>query len=273
MRKGHTAIISNDRGHLKPDISRSAASPWGSFLGTWQTERRPIQLKTQTKLMSHLAATDDDSRHGSRASGAGSVKTGSRESERAGEMTGGSKPQSPTDGRTNPVYVHEPSQQSSKPPTPAPGDPRPGTGGTQSSMQGSVRSPAGSRVSSAAEGSRLQSPPLPPSAELCETHWYAASAPLRHRGSARPRTALAESHSRASGTPPQRPESRMGVGESGVQSPLGSRPPSSQFPLTTAYSSSRGPTAGTTTAGVQEAIESAHTPIEVQPASAALAQT
>lgn len=44
----------NDRGHLNPDINRSARSPWGSFVGTWQMERAPIQLKTRTKLTAHL---------------------------------------------------------------------------------------------------------------------------------------------------------------------------------------------------------------------------
>ena len=283
MRKGHTAIISNDGGHLKPDISRSPASPWGSFLGTWQTERKPIQLKTRTKLMAHLAVTDDASRHGSRASSAGSVESGSRESERAGETTGPSKPQSPTNGQkpdqNKPIInIDEPYPQGSKPPTPAPGsDPR--LGRSTRSIQGSVPSPARSLVSSA-EGPRLQSP-LGSRLESSESQRVrsalvrsATSPPSPAGYSMRPRTASAESHSQASGTPPQRPESRMGGGESGVQSPLGARPPSSQFPLTTACSFSRGPTAGTT-AGLQDkaAFESAPAPVEDRPARATLAQT
>ena len=248
-------------------------------------ERKPIQLKTRTKLMAHLAVTDDASRHESRASSSGSVKPGSRESERAGKTTGRSKPQTPTNGQkpdqseTNPVVdIDESSPPGSKPPTPAPGsDPRPGM--STRSIQGSVPSTARS-LESSAEGSRLQSPlgsrlSSSESQRVRSALVRSATSPPPPAGySMRPRTASAESHSQASGTPPQRPESRMGVGGSGVQSPLGSRPLSSQFPLTTACSSSRGPTAGTTT-GLQDtaAFESAPAPVEDRPASATLAQT
>ncbi|XP_027946754.1 protein Flattop [Eumetopias jubatus] len=34
--EGYTQIIVNDRGHLLPSVPRSKASPWGSFMGTWQ---------------------------------------------------------------------------------------------------------------------------------------------------------------------------------------------------------------------------------------------
>ncbi|XP_023555596.1 protein Flattop isoform X2 [Octodon degus] len=34
--EGYTQIIANDRGHLLPSVPRSKASPWGSFIGTWQ---------------------------------------------------------------------------------------------------------------------------------------------------------------------------------------------------------------------------------------------
>ena len=70
LRKGATKIIVNNRGHLSQDINRSARSPWGSFVGTWQMERKPIQLKTRTKLTAHL--------YGS------SVLAGSKSSSRAG---------------------------------------------------------------------------------------------------------------------------------------------------------------------------------------------
>ena len=285
MRKGHTAIISNDRGHLNPDVSRSTASPWGSFLGTWQMERKPIQLKSRTKLMAHLAVTDDASRHGSRASSAGSVKSGSAESKKAGEVAGDFKPQSPSDsqkpGQSQANPVEESSQQGSKAPTPGPNDSRPGT--SAQSIQGSIQSPAGSRASTA-EGSRMQSPVgsrigSSESQRVRSALARSVTSPPSSAGSTRPRTASAEPHSRASGirTSPQpqsRPESRMGVGGSGVQSPLGPRPPSSQVPLTTANNSSRGPTAGTS-AGLQETRASAggYAPIENQPVSAALAQT
>nr|XP_025967325.1 protein Flattop [Dromaius novaehollandiae] len=34
-RDGYTQIIADDRGHLLPSVPRSKASPWGTFLGTW----------------------------------------------------------------------------------------------------------------------------------------------------------------------------------------------------------------------------------------------
>ncbi|XP_072284587.1 protein Flattop [Pyxicephalus adspersus] len=32
---GFTQFIANDRGHLLPGVPRAKASPWGTFLGTW----------------------------------------------------------------------------------------------------------------------------------------------------------------------------------------------------------------------------------------------
>ncbi|XP_053134300.1 protein Flattop isoform X1 [Hemicordylus capensis] len=34
-REGYTQFIANDRGHLLPSIPRSKASPWGTYVGTW----------------------------------------------------------------------------------------------------------------------------------------------------------------------------------------------------------------------------------------------
>ncbi|XP_055993800.1 protein Flattop [Sorex fumeus] len=34
--EGYTQIIADNRGHLLPSVPRSQASPWGSFMGTWQ---------------------------------------------------------------------------------------------------------------------------------------------------------------------------------------------------------------------------------------------
>ena len=83
MRSGCTQIIGNDRGHLNSNIPRSPASPWGSFVGTWQAERKPIKLRTRTKLMAHLSLIDKQgggSKHSSRAASA----CMSRESQRGG---------------------------------------------------------------------------------------------------------------------------------------------------------------------------------------------
>ncbi|XP_007537501.1 protein Flattop isoform X2 [Erinaceus europaeus] len=39
-KEGYTQIIANDRGHLLPSVPRSKASPWGSFMNTWQMPLR-----------------------------------------------------------------------------------------------------------------------------------------------------------------------------------------------------------------------------------------
>ena len=46
-RLGKTKIISNDLGHIIIEGKRSSSSPWGSFVGTWQAEKKPVQLKTR----------------------------------------------------------------------------------------------------------------------------------------------------------------------------------------------------------------------------------
>ena len=44
--EGFTQPISNDRGHILPGIPRSSKSPWGEFVGTWDTTRPPLKTKT-----------------------------------------------------------------------------------------------------------------------------------------------------------------------------------------------------------------------------------
>ena len=234
MRNGCTSVISNDRGHLNGDMSRSPASPWGSFMGTWQMRRTPIQLKTRTKLMSHLSSID--AKGGSRASSAGGSKPNSKESGRGSKIEEEDKPQSPTRSE-KPVTptqgeqpVTEPSQHGSRPPTPQHGSkpPTPNEGSrpntSPESVQGSVQSPAGS-----VQGPRLHSP-------VGSSRGHS-----RRSGSSRAQSAIvrsitpsagvasragsAQPYSRASSQHPSRPESRMAG--SGTQSPLGFRPPSS----------------------------------------------
>ncbi|XP_010565237.1 PREDICTED: V-set and immunoglobulin domain-containing protein 8 [Haliaeetus leucocephalus] len=40
LREGSTLIIADDRGHLLPTVPRSQASPWGTFVGTWDMPPR-----------------------------------------------------------------------------------------------------------------------------------------------------------------------------------------------------------------------------------------
>lgn len=51
-RKGSTTVITNDRGHILIESERSSSSPWGSFVGTWQSKKKPVQLLTRTTLQS-----------------------------------------------------------------------------------------------------------------------------------------------------------------------------------------------------------------------------
>ncbi|XP_074422835.1 protein Flattop isoform X1 [Larus michahellis] len=40
LRQGSTPIVADDRGHLLPNVPRSQASPWGTFVGTWEMPSR-----------------------------------------------------------------------------------------------------------------------------------------------------------------------------------------------------------------------------------------
>ncbi|XP_053515328.1 protein Flattop [Artibeus jamaicensis] len=52
--EGYTQVIANDRGHLLPSVPRSKASPWGSFVGTWQM---PLKIPpARVSLTSRSAA-------------------------------------------------------------------------------------------------------------------------------------------------------------------------------------------------------------------------
>ncbi|XP_024436005.1 protein Flattop isoform X2 [Desmodus rotundus] len=52
--EGYTQVIANDRGHLLPSVPRSKASPWGSFMGTWQM---PLKIPpARVSLTSRSAA-------------------------------------------------------------------------------------------------------------------------------------------------------------------------------------------------------------------------
>ncbi|XP_057662232.1 uncharacterized protein LOC130897412 [Diorhabda carinulata] len=48
-RTGKTKVISNDRGHLLPEIRRSNSNPWGNFVGTWNLPKK-IDKKTALQL-------------------------------------------------------------------------------------------------------------------------------------------------------------------------------------------------------------------------------
>ena len=230
MRKGCTTIVSNNRGHLNPQVRRSPASPWGSFKGTWQTKRKPIQLQTTTKLMVHLSAIDGG-RVGSRGSSARSNvskegKGGAENEPQSPIGNEGGAPEQPNDeSRTvtaerEPAHSPSPSQQGNNPLTPN-GSSRPCTACMESIRDSKVQSPDGPRVMSAQLRSR------------------GSSAAGSYHSQTRVQSAGSQVGSPLPSEVPSRPESRMCA--SGTQSPLGFRPPSLQIHSS---SSSRHHTAG-----------------------------
>ncbi|KAM6039470.1 protein Flattop [Chlamydotis macqueenii] len=62
--EGSTPIISNDRGHLLPTVPRSQASPWGSFVGTWEMPTRipPARLDLSSRSAAAAARLTDRAR-------------------------------------------------------------------------------------------------------------------------------------------------------------------------------------------------------------------
>ena len=51
-------MIANDRGHLLPEVERSAKSPWGEFVGTWEQEPKPVKLQVRTKMVNPRVTVD-----------------------------------------------------------------------------------------------------------------------------------------------------------------------------------------------------------------------
>lgn len=53
---GYTQIIANNAGHLKVGIPRSAESPWGTFMGTWDMPRKIPPARPSYTARSNRAA-------------------------------------------------------------------------------------------------------------------------------------------------------------------------------------------------------------------------
>ncbi len=73
MRRGKTNIISNNRGHLKSSVPRSPNSPWGTFVGTWQQEKKPLNIRTQSRYVRNLEQYGQHSKQSTRVSSARSA--------------------------------------------------------------------------------------------------------------------------------------------------------------------------------------------------------
>lgn len=53
---GYTQIIATDGGHLKVGVPRSAESPWGTFMGTWDMPRKIPPARPSYTARSNRAA-------------------------------------------------------------------------------------------------------------------------------------------------------------------------------------------------------------------------
>ncbi|XP_075593022.1 protein Flattop [Balearica regulorum gibbericeps] len=101
--EGSTPIIANDRGHLLPAVPRSQASPWGSFVGTWEMPPRipPARLDLTSRSAAAAARLTDWIRQPTALTRASNgLRT---------QITG--KPQEP---RSDVQTTKEPSQRSSQ---------------------------------------------------------------------------------------------------------------------------------------------------------------
>ncbi|XP_075764161.1 protein Flattop isoform X1 [Pelodiscus sinensis] len=56
-REGYTQFIANERGHLLPSVPRSKASPWGTFMGTWEMPLKIPPAKLNLTSRSAAAAS------------------------------------------------------------------------------------------------------------------------------------------------------------------------------------------------------------------------
>ena len=265
MRSGRTQIISNERGHIKSDIPRSLASPWGSFVGTWQAERNPIQLKTRTKLMTHLSQSVG-SKHSSRAASA----RVSRESQR--ETVTSPRPQSAQVSHQEETKESHPvspesvgTPQSTQPPSTADAGSKPSTPASEVDSQCRTDT-AASAHSSLPPHSKTPSP-VPSAQETSHTSpsngqphvARAASATSTRSGVSRMPASSVPSRTQSATTthttPPQQPNSansQVGSevpshGRVGTQSPLPSTqvstPHNPVAPATVSETSSRAQTA------------------------------
>lgn len=153
LRQGVTKIITNDRGHLTNDSTRSVSSPWGSFVGTWQMERKPVQLKTTTRLQTRYKSAQSN-----RVSSAPSTRASSRASgvtEALSKTPESDVSKSPPASAASTVKTLDGSsvreQVSPSPSSIASGSrPASGSNGSQQEARGSVRSKTASSVPSVA---------------------------------------------------------------------------------------------------------------------------
>lgn len=267
-RSGHTQIISNERGHLNPGISRSLASPWGSFVGTWQVQRKPIQLKTRTKLMNHLSKIDQSSKQSSRAASAKLSRESQRESvasprPQSAQVSNhqGEEPSKEVEGAQS---THTPNKEDngSKPPTPASEANRAdvsahGSQVSHSKTPSPVPSAQGEmqKMASPSNGSQVARVASATSTRSGLSHTPTSSASSRAQSAATTRT-----------TPPNQPPSSahsrvssvaLSYGKEGTQSPLSStRVSTPHDPSPPAAAASA--TASDTSSRVQTPLSSPH---------------
>ncbi|XP_054254498.1 protein Flattop [Indicator indicator] len=147
-REGPTQIVANDRGHLLPAVPRCQASPWGTFVGTWDMPPRipPARLDLTSRSAAAAARLLQRSRqpsaltracNGLRTQVTGKLQQPGLDTQTSKEPSQGSK-QAP--GEDSAIPASNPA-----PMTPAPREasPREAT-----ELQGSAPIPGGSAVGS-----------------------------------------------------------------------------------------------------------------------------
>lgn len=121
-RTGTTEIIANDLGHIVDEKHRSSSSPWGSFIGTWQAERKPIQLLTSCEFQivskkgvndtvpttGTVVATDCDPAEMNKLAGPANTKSTTDESKIGTPVQTVSQKQEPEPVKNEPVATLEP---------------------------------------------------------------------------------------------------------------------------------------------------------------------
>ena len=218
LRRGKTAIISNERGHLNTSGHRSTTSPWGTFVGTWQMERKPIELKTKTKLLTYAAQSGmsvPGSRQSSRASSAHPTSehsNNSRNEEIINSDLNEGNVRTPTPNSGKPMSPGQESRASNQTPLP---DIEQRNVVSPTGSQANSRPATVSSMRSSAQGSRVQSPLEPIKSPTPLGGSRAVSVSTRSASIVSNRPPSVDLHT--SNTPPPGSEASM------PQSPPGSR--------------------------------------------------
>ncbi|XP_029435347.1 protein Flattop isoform X1 [Rhinatrema bivittatum] len=195
---GHTAFITNNRGHLLPGIPRSEKNPWGAFVGTWDMPLKIPPFKASLTSRSAEAAAHltewmlkptslTNAANGLRPQITGKPTEGLRKTKQSAQSP---KPKSSS---TSPG-----SEKSSLPPEPQPHEE--GQAAEEREPKAPTPSPAGSKVASAA-GTPLEATPSPAGSKVAS----GAGTPLEASKSPKCTTPAVRVASRPCSSPEEKP--------------------------------------------------------------------